>query len=349
MLVTFLDDSYTFDGSTKDNHPLGGSEKSLILLAESLATIGHIVRVFNNCEHRTVINNVSWNPIKNMKATHSDVWIVHNNPLLFNQIDNNTKKILWLTKSGLKLVQPQYFSITMKHRPTLVYQGENHLDSIPDAVKSLDAAMIPPAIPDYYLNQAELVPSVTPIALVTSHPLMGLEWLLDVWHKKIHTKLPWAELHVFSNILSKFIEGKNISERYNAIIKKIEDKEKFNIRIKKPLIDKDMVSKIKNMRVHLYPSHDSEVSAFTLSESQALGLPAVVRNKGVAPYRIINGKTGFVSNDDQSFADFSIRFLEDRSAFERASVEAKKNNTRTVKKLAIEFIKVISGIHLNEK
>ena len=41
--------------------------------------------------------------------------------------------------------------------------------------------------------------------------------------------------------------------------------------------------------------------------------------------------------------------LKDRSAFERASVEAKKNNTRTVKKLAMEFIKVISGIHINEK
>ena len=51
-----------------------------------------------------------------------------------------------------------------------------------------------------------------------------LDWLLDIWHQKIHTKLPWAELHVFSNILSKFIEGKNISEGYDAIIKKIEDK-----------------------------------------------------------------------------------------------------------------------------
>ena len=149
--------------------------------------------------------------------------------------------------------------------------------------------------------------------------------------------------------MSKFIEGKNVSERYNAIIKKIEDKEKFNIIIRKPLMDKEMVLEMKNMRVHLYPSHDSEVGAFTLSESQALGLPAVVRNKGVAPYRIIDGKTGFVSNDDQSFADFSIRFLDDRNAFERASAEAKKNNTRTAKKLAMEFIKVISGIHLNEK
>ena len=128
--------------------------------------------------------------------------------------------------------------------------------------------------------------------------------------------------------MSKFIEGKDISERYNEIVKKIEDKEKFNIIIKKPLMDKDMVSEMKNMRVHLYPSHDSEVGAFTLLESQALGLPAVVRKKGVAPYRIIDGKTGFVSSDDQSFADFSIRFLEDRNAFERASAEAKKNNTR---------------------
>jgi len=345
MLITLLDDSHSFDGSTKDKHPLGGSEKSFILLAEALSNIGHIVRVFNNCENALVVNGVSWNPINKMKAIHSDVWIVHNDPLLFNSINNGTKNILWLTKSGLKLVQPKYFNVTMEYRPTLVYQGENHLDFIPDAVKSLDAAMIPSGVSECYLNQSDLVPTIAPIALVTSHPLMGMEWLLDIWNKKIHTKLPWAELHIFSNILSKFITGKKIPELYDKIVKKIEDRDKFNIKIKKPLLDKEMVEEMKNMRVHLYPSHNTEVGAFTLSESQALGLPAVTRNIGVAPRRIIDGKTGFISDDHQSFADFSIRFLDDMSAFQRASAEAKKNNNRSWNKVAQEFIKVISGIH----
>ena len=50
-----------------------------------------------------------------------------------------------------------------------------------------------------------LFPSVTPKALVTTHPLMGLDWILDVWIKYIHTKLPWAELHIYSNIIQPLI------------------------------------------------------------------------------------------------------------------------------------------------
>ena len=200
MLITIIDDGYNFDGSTIDTQPMGGSEKALVLLAESLSNIGHLVRVFNNSKNSIVVKGVSWNSLKTMDVSHSDVWIVHNNPLLLNLINNETKKILWLTTSGLKLVQPEYFSITMQHRPTIVYQGENHLDAIPDAVKSLNAALIPPGVANVFLNQTELLPSVTPIALATSHPLMGMEWLLDIWKTKIHTKLPWAELHIFSNI-----------------------------------------------------------------------------------------------------------------------------------------------------
>ena len=62
-------------------------QKAIIKLAESFTTIGHVVRVFNNCEESVVINGVSWKSIKNMDAAHSDVWIANNNPLLFNLID----------------------------------------------------------------------------------------------------------------------------------------------------------------------------------------------------------------------------------------------------------------------
>jgi len=345
MLITILDDGYAYDGSSIENRPLGGAEKGIILLSQSLSNIGHVVRVFNNCDKSIVVNKVSWNPIKEINVAHSDVWIVHNNPKLFNLIENNNKKILWLTSSGLKLVEPENFSVTMGFRPTIVYQGENHLDSIPDSVKSLNAALISPGVSKNYLNRSEVATNVTPTALVTSHPLMGLDWLLEIWKLKIHTKIPWAELHIFSNILCRFLSGKKISDRYDYLIKQIEGHDKFNIRVREPLTDEKMALEMKKMRVHLYPSSQYETGAFSLVESQSIGLPAVVRNMGVAPNRIINGKTGFVTNDDESFIDFSVRFLDDMSSFKSCSEEAKKHNKRSWDKVAQEFIKVIAGIN----
>ena len=64
----------------------------------------------------------------------------------------------------------------------------------------------------------------------------------------------------------------------------------------------------------------------------------------MAPNRIINGKTGFVCNNKEDFAQYSIRFLEDTASFSEASEESKKNYRRSWDKVAREFLKVISGI-----
>ena len=124
MLITFLDNSHIiYDGSTINNKPLDGAEKSLIYLSEALANIGHVVRVYNNCYESIVINDVSWQKINKIDATHSDVWIAHNDPKLFDLVNSNSKKILWLTSSGLKLARPENFTAVMKHKPTIIIQG----------------------------------------------------------------------------------------------------------------------------------------------------------------------------------------------------------------------------------
>ena len=109
MLITFLDKGQKFDGSTLNERPLGASEKSLILFAETLANIGHVVRIFNNCEKSMVLNKVSWNPISDFQAIHSDVWVSLNDPTLFDLCEQDSKKILWLINPGLKLAKPDYF------------------------------------------------------------------------------------------------------------------------------------------------------------------------------------------------------------------------------------------------
>ena len=72
MLVTILDNSVPFDGRSADAVPLGGPEKGVIALAVSLAKRGHTVRVFNRCEQPSVVDSVSWRPITECDAAHSD-------------------------------------------------------------------------------------------------------------------------------------------------------------------------------------------------------------------------------------------------------------------------------------
>ena len=341
MLITFLDKNHVYDGSTINIKPLDGAEKSLIHLTEALASIGHIVRVYNNCEESKVINDVSWNQIKNIDANHSDVWISHNDPKLFDLAPSNTKKILWLTSSGLKLARPENFLASMKYKPTIIIQGENHINSIPDGLKSLDASIIPSGNSSHFIENKDLLPSVTPKALVTTHPLMGLDWIINLWVKHIHTKLPWAELHIYSYTLHKALLGKKIPEIYESIFKLVEDNLHCNIKINLPKIDTEMLQEIRDMRVHLYPSHKFEVSAFSLSDTQILGMPAVIRPLGAAVEKIYNGKTGFIANDEAQFIEYATRFLSDLSSFKRVNKESKiMHKVRSWDKVAEEFLQV---------
>ena len=326
MLITFLDKSQIFDGSALKQRPLGASEKSLILLAEALANIGHIVRIFNNCEKSVVINKVSWNPISNFNATHSDIWISLNDPKLFDLCEGSNKKILWLINSGLLLSKPEYFQATINHNPTIVYQGKNHIDTIPDGLKSLDAKMITLGVSNKYSNTNEFMPSVAPKAFVNTNPLIDLDWLINLWINNIHTKLPWAELYIFSMTMYKGLKGNKIGEKYETILAKVKNNLKYNIHVKKPKIDSEFIEEIKSMRVHLYPSHNFETSALTLMESQALGIPAVTRQLGAAHEKIINGKTGFVAQNDIDFSEYTIRLMNDIEYFKRISNQAKELN-----------------------
>ena len=38
---------------------------------------------------------------------------------------------------------------------------------------------------------------------VTTHPLKGIDWLVELWLELIHHKLPWVELHIYSKLLGR--------------------------------------------------------------------------------------------------------------------------------------------------
>jgi len=215
------------------------------------------------------------------------------------------------------------------------------INSIPEGLKSLDAKMISLGVSNEYFNINDSIPSVTPKALVTTNPLIGMDWLIDIWVKNIHTKLPWAELHIFSMTMYNGIRGNKVGEKYVSILEKLKNNLKYNIHVNKPKIDSKFKEEIKDMRVHLYPSHNYETSALTLMESQVLGIPAVVRPLGAATEKIVNGKTGFVAQNDNEFSEYSIRLMSDSGYYKRISDQAKEINDRNNWEIkANDFIKI---------
>ena len=314
------------------------AQKGLVDLAEALAAAGHTVRVFNHCQLATVVRDVSWVPLEEAAAASTDLLIAHQDPELLDLVPDVKTRVLWLTGSGRPLARPEPFAAAARHRPLLVYQCEAHLKTIPDAFLAFDGARIPNGVGEAFLKAEAPVPSVTPVAVVTTHPLLGLEWLIGIWRRRIHGRLPWAELHVFSSALYGAAEGRSPAPAYARIHGIVQAAEKSGVHIRKPLPDHEMVKVWRSARVHLYPSADNEVAAATLAESQAVGVPAAARPLGAVGERIADGKTGVLAGDDNAFAEYAIRLLDDQATYSRMSEHARDKSGVAWSKVASEFI-----------
>ena len=51
--------------------------------------------------------------------------------------------------------------------------------------------------PDAFRHAPPRADAPPPRAIFTSNPLRGLDWLLDLWARRIHPALPQAELHLY--------------------------------------------------------------------------------------------------------------------------------------------------------
>jgi glycosyltransferase involved in cell wall biosynthesis len=148
-----------------------------------------------------------------------------------------------------------------------------------------------------------------PHAIVTTHPMHGLTWLLDLWQLEIHPRMPEARLAVYSASLSKGIKGEAISDDLTPILDQIREAAEQNVVVVDPLNDEGMAGVYRAARVHLYPGSSVDYACWTLAESQCAGLPAVARGYGGVDDRVINGQTGYLVPDTSAFANVTLEIL----------------------------------------
>lgn len=329
MLVTLVDDSIPFNGSTPSFQPLGGPEKAFASLPGALARRGHVVRAFSRAPHAMGIENVSWINWEGRKPPISEVLIAFRKPSLLEFTRAISSRVLWVAGHAGYLNTPAAAEVLARTSAKIVFSGEMQRKTF-KTNSPMRLFTVMPAVRDEYRNAGPMnAKGRAPVAVVTAHPKHGLDWLLTLWVEKIRPRVPDAELQVYSSSLRKAQQtSEPVPDDLKGILAQVTQAASAGVVLKTPGGDVDMASNYRYARVHLYPSAEHDLMCSTLLESQAVGVPAVCRPLGAVSERVQDGQTGYLAPTDEAFVDHAVRMLADDAAFDTMSAAARANGRR---------------------
>ena len=326
MLITLVDDSIPYNGMTPTYQPLGGGEKAFASLPAALARCGHVVRAITRAPHAVSIENVSWLNFDGRIPPITEVLIVLRKPSLLETTRATRSRILWVPGPTGYLDRPEVRELLERNETKLVLQGTTHVENF-GIETDLTYRAVTPGVREEYREAEAMQFAETPIALCTTHPKQGMDWLLDLWCQKIEPQAKGAELHLYSATFKRAEEGETVPEELKAVWGKVLAGRDQGVRVKAPAGDNDMARQFRYASVHLYPGSEKEMYCSTLAETQAVGVPAVARPLGAVKERIIDEQTGFLAGDDDAFVAHAVKMLTDAEARERVSELARRYGT----------------------
>ncbi len=361
MQYVFVDDSpLQYDGYTNLRRAIGGAEKAVGGLASALAERGHEVKVINRTTYAHMADGAYYTPFGDSWAPKAaNVVIAMRKPALLGHLRTVKHRLLWVTGVPDYLAAEANAPLWESFNPGLIFLSDLQRRSYKGKLKSL---VVTPGIrsayfelpivhePDpheealnpelYAARQAVLaaMPSGPPgpNAIVTSHPLHGLSWLIDLWTTRIHPAMPAARLSIFSASLGKAQRGEEIAEDLAPVFAQVQAAADKNVAIAEPISDDGMAAVYRTARVHLYPGHQQDFACWTLGESQTAGLPAVARALGGTAERIANGQTGYIVPDADAFANVALQILGNDGVYTSLSEEASQITRRRTWQAAAE-------------
>jgi len=322
MNVIFVDDSFPFDGLTPRDEPMGGAQKALVYLAEAMAARGHEVTVLNRCAAAYDNRGVAWRPLEGGdRLDRADLLVALRHPALLETVPAS-RHALWVTTPGQSLLRGEAAQALAQIREVrLVFMGAAHRATWRE--DDTNATVIVPGVADVYRQTEGLGGYWPPRAMVTTHPRMDMDWLVSLWTRKIEPLIKGAELHIFSGSLAAGAQGRTVPEEVRDLWRQIEAAAGQGVRVRRPLPDHDMAEEFRHARAHLYPGGLGEPYAFTLAESQAAGTPGVTRRQGAAAERIVDGRSGFLTPDDEAFGNCAVLCLKEDIVYRGRSKDAR--------------------------
>ena len=319
--IVMADDGVVFDGRTGANAPLGGAEAAFVSLAEALAARGHHVRAFTNGATSAAHNGVTWAPVMSAMPDAADLYIANRGDRLIGRVPGARTRVFWVHNPGRYLKKWRYVRALWRWRPIIVAIGDYAGGTVPRWLLQRDTIVIPYGLDETFRRASERLPP-PPVAIFTSNPLRGLNWLLDQWTQLIQPMVPRAELRIHAGPAVYGAAGDRHAAAMTQILDRAAGLADEGVRQLAPLPRAALIEALQQARVMLYRGDRNETYCAAVAEAQALGVPAVVMPLGSMPERVADGVTGVIARDDDAFAAAAIRLLTDDAEWQRMHMAA---------------------------
>ncbi|MBI4724627.1 MAG: glycosyltransferase [Rhodomicrobium sp.] len=298
-VIDFLHDGIAFSGDTLRSASMGGTESSVVQLAEALARRGHDVSVFNGVAVPRRDSGVHWWPLAEAaKRARGETGIAVANPKVFNGLSFRSH-IFWLHNplKSWRQIRRGNIGPLLKRRPYFVLLGHYHASRVPCWFPSSGRGIIHHGIHEDFFRDAPADTAPPPRAIFTSQPYRGLEWLLDIW-AGIKGQVPVASFDVFA---PKVHQAAANAQRAAL------DGVTFRGSVSRP----ELVHELAAARVQLIPGHRDETYCLAAAEATAAGVPIVTLGTGALAERVRDGKTGFIARGRDEFIARAAALLSD--------------------------------------
>jgi glycosyltransferase involved in cell wall biosynthesis len=316
--IVIADSTRSYDGSHLEARPLGGTESSVIRLAEALARRGHSVSAYTNCEQRIEHNSVVWSPLKDGGPPHCDLYVAVQHPRLLGFVRRPRRRALWVIWRPNNLKHYKQLPLMWWYRPVPVFASMHQVETLSPFLPPRNPnIVIPLALPDDVRGLGPLPAPPPPEAIFASNPARDLIGLVDLWAKHIHPRRPDALLHVYGVQNLKPEDDPWQLWAGSLLPTGLSPSAMASVRVHVSASRIELMAAMRRARMMLYLGHKTEAYCLSLAECQALGTPAVVAPVAVLPERVLDGVTGFVHADPHAFADAALALFSDDALWRR--------------------------------
>jgi len=321
----FLENSIDFTASSLKFKALDSFQRGLIHFSKELVKRNHKVTIYNNTSINKSEDGISWIQLSEIsnQLVVSDILIACNDTDFLDITFNARLKLFWFYSNINTISYENILIKLLKNKFIILYNSDSLISNLPLNFRYIPKIQFKIGVSSgFFKNQNFNLNNCN--ALVTTHPLRGLDWLLDIWINVISLKIPWAEIHIYSHILFKRSFSKNV--KINNLKLKLFKYKNNGIHIKKPQKENDFIQTLSNYRVHINPCNDISQLPISIIESQARGLPVVSRENNIIHDYVYHNETGFITSNPYNFSKKIIDLLSDNSLFLRINNNVKLNN-----------------------
>ncbi len=327
----FYCNSICMDGDSYKYHGLGGSESSLIYMAQEIAQCGKNVIVFCKTEKPGFYDGVRYERLEKFTSYIQfniiDVFIsVRSVDVFLNSIKARLK-VLWLHDAA--------------DQPHLRFLCERKVQDSIDYYITISEWQAQGLIKKFGIPRERIFSSRNGIKksyykilrgsrrkriVYTSTPFRGLKLLLELF-PHIRKCVPDVELYVYSSMEVYGVSREEDQDRFGELYKSCNQP---GIKLVGTLPQKQLASELMKAKVFVYPNIFPETSCIAALEAQAAGLPAVASKLGALKETVINKKTGYLIDGEvdsetfrKQFVDNVVKLLEDEEHWRILSVASR--------------------------